>query len=138
MTSSPPQLVWIGFFRGTEHARAAIQDLMQAGLPPDVIHVIGGSGNAETTAAGIRTLGIAERDERSLATCIEQGGIVVAVSPHAAFSQEVETIFLRYQAAQESETATDDEHERTTSSLPVGGHFGLRLSGDCAPRMAHP
>jgi hypothetical protein len=111
---STTQLMWIGLFRGADHARAVIQDLMHAGLPPDVIHVIGGPGHAETTAAGIRTLGIAERDERSLAACIEQGGIVVAVSPHAAFSQEVETIFLRYQAAQESETATC-EQERTTS-----------------------
>jgi hypothetical protein len=116
MSATP--FLWIGLFRGAEHARAAIQDLMQAGLPPDVIHAIGGSGNAETTAAGIRTLGIAERDERSLAACIEQGGIVVAVSPHAVFRPEVETIFRPYQAAQESETATD-EYERATSFPPL-------------------
>jgi hypothetical protein len=115
---STTQFLWMGLFRGADHARAAIQDLMHVGVPPDGIHVIGGSGHAETTAAGIRTLGIAERDERSLATCIDQGGIVVAVSPHAAFSQEVETIFLRYQAAQDCEMATD-EYERATSFPPL-------------------
>jgi hypothetical protein len=70
-------------------------------------------------------LEVAERDERSLTTCIEQGGIVVAVSPHAVFRKDVEGIFLRYQAAQDSETATD-EHERTTSvpSLRWRATFG--------------
>jgi hypothetical protein len=99
------QFLLVGLFRGSDHARAAVQDLMYAGIPPDVIHVIGGSGNAETTAGGIRALEVAERDERPLTTCIEQGGIVVAVSPHAVFRKDVEGIFLRYQATQDNETA---------------------------------
>ena len=102
---SAKQFLWVGFFRGAEHARAAVQDLMCAGIPPDVICVIGGSGNAETTARGISALGMAEREERSLSACVEQGGIVIVVPPHAVYRQEVEAIFLRHQAAQHSETA---------------------------------
>lgn len=108
------QCIWISFFQGADHARAAIQDLMYVGVPPDLIQVIGGSGNTKTTAAGLRALGLAERDECSLAAGIEQGGIVVAVSPRSVFSQEVETIFRRHQAAQRSETTTD-RSERATS-----------------------
>ena len=108
------QLVRICLFRGADDARAAIKDLMYAGIAPEWIRVIGGSGNADTTAAGIRVLGIAERDAYLLASRIEQGGIVVAVPCHAAFSDQVEAIFLRCQAAQDGETATY-EHDLATN-----------------------
>ena len=61
MTSSKQQLVRICLFRGTDHARAAIKDLMCVGIPPELIRVIGGSGNSDTTIGGIKALGIAER-----------------------------------------------------------------------------
>jgi hypothetical protein len=116
MTSSKQQLVRVCLFRGTDHARAAIKDLMCVGIPPELIRVIGGSGNSDTTIGGIKALGIAERDARSLTDCVERGGIVVAVSSHAAFSNGLEAIFMRCQAAQDGVTAT--YHHDLTTKLP--------------------
>jgi hypothetical protein len=114
MTSSKQQLVRVSLFRGTDHARAAIKDLMCVGVPPELIRMIGGSGNSDTTIGGIKkALGIAERDARSLTDCVERGGIVVAVSSHAAFSDGLEAIFMRCQAAQDGVTATC-QHDLTT------------------------
>jgi hypothetical protein len=121
MKNSKPQLPRIYVFRGTESARAAIQDLMDAGIPPEWLRIVGGSGRSDTTAAGMRALGIAEPDARSLTDRIERGGIVVAIPSHAAFSQEVEAILRRCQAAQERETATD-EQDRATSLPPLPRH----------------
>ena len=116
MTSSRQQRMWVCLFRGTDHARAAIEDLMCVGVPLELIRVIRGSGNSDTTTDGIDALGVAERDARSLTDCIERGGIVVAVPSHAAFSDELETIFMRYQTAQDDETATYQRNLTTNRS----------------------
>lgn len=121
MKNSKPQLPRIYVFRGTAYARAAIQDLMSAGIRPEWIRVVGGSGRSDTTAAGIRALGIAEWDARFLTNRIEPGEIVVAIPSHAAFSQEVEAILRQCQAAQEGEAATD-EQDRATSLPPLQRH----------------
>ena len=120
MNNSKPQFPRIYVFRGTEYARAAIQDLMSAGIPPEWIRVVGGSSRSDTTAVGIRALGIAEWDARFLINRIERGQIVVALPSHAAFSQEVEAILRRCQAAQEGETVTD-EQDLAISLPPCGG-----------------
>jgi hypothetical protein len=106
MRGANEQLMRICLFPGSDHARAAISDLMQAGVPPDSIIVIGGSGNSATTANGMKTLKITRKDARFLANCTERGEIVVATFPSAAYSDKMDALFVQFQAAHGGVTAT--------------------------------
>jgi hypothetical protein len=117
MQGSNEQLMRICLFPGSAHARAAISDLMQAGVPPDSIIVIGGSGNSATTANGISALKITPKDARFLTDCTERGQIVVATSSLAVYGDKFDTLFLRFQAARNGVTAIY-EHRAPKDDLP--------------------
>jgi hypothetical protein len=117
MQGSNAQLMRICLFPGSDHARAAIRDLLQAGVPPDSIIVIGGSGNSATTANGISELKITAKDAHFLTDCIEQGQIIIATSSSAVSGDKIEALFVRFQAARNGITAIY-EHGAPRDDLP--------------------
>jgi hypothetical protein len=117
MQGSNEQLMRICLFPGSDHARAAVRVLMQAGVPPDSIIVIGGSGNSATTANGISALKISPKDVRFLTDCTERGQIIIATRPSAVYSDKLDALFLRFQSACNGGAATY-EHAAPKDDLP--------------------
>lgn len=102
----------ICLFRAPDEAKAAVKDLVQAGIPRDSIGVMGSSGTAAANPAAMEKWRVPERNARLLTEGINKGGLVVAVSAGATMADKVEAIFATHEAEQVDETVSKSSQPR--------------------------
>lgn len=90
----------ICLFHAPDQADAAIQELVQAGIPKDSIGVMANAGTAAANPAAMDKWKVPERDAQLLTEGTNKGGVVIAVSTNDTMTDKVEAIFGRHQAAQ--------------------------------------
>ena len=97
-------------FHTQDNARAAMNDLSQAGIAQSSITLIGGP-NAPADAlekSELASLGMPDKDYDHLRHSIRDGGLVVAVTTDAGTSDTVEEIFAKHSAKKIDEVSKTD------------------------------
>ena len=105
-------------FHHENQAHAALQDLMEAGIPQSSISLIDKSQSAAGGYAGtsLEDLGVPDRDHRHLLDGIKAGGMIVAVSAITERVSKVEQVFAKHKAGKIDEAVTQ---EREPVAAPV-------------------
>ncbi len=116
-TSNTTTLVCL--FHHDDQARAALNDLEQAGIPRSALTTITKSGNQNATFSSLESTGIPDRDLKHLQEGVNDGGTVIAVSAIANHVGTVERIFSNHSATKIDETVADDR--RSEAAVPVAG-----------------
>ncbi len=98
----------ICLFHHQDQAHAALQDLLQAGIPQASISLVGDSaGNARSANSTLETLGVPERDHHHLLDGLQSGGIILTVSSASEHVDTVEKVFSKHSAAKIDEAALE-------------------------------
>jgi len=108
MTSTNDRTTLVCLFHHDDQARAALNELYQAGIPQSSISVIGGQGSQASGRSGtseLDTLDIPARDMEHLRDGIQSGGSIVAVSAISDEVGTVERVFGRHDATKIDESA---------------------------------
>ena len=105
-------------FHHQDHARDAINDLRQAGIPESAVSVIGGPGTPADALekSELASLGMPDKDYDHLKQGIRNGGLVLAVSALERKTDSVEAIFKKHSAKQIDEAQTTGAKLATVAS----------------------
>ncbi len=108
MTSTNDRTTLVCLFHHDDQARAALNELYEAGIPQSSISVIGGQtsqGAGKSGTSELDTLDIPARDMEHLRDGIQSGGSIVAVSAISDEVGTVERVFGRHDATKIDESA---------------------------------
>ena len=95
-------------FHHREQANAAVQDLLQAGLPEESVSLLGGpSSNQTEVSSSFGTLGIPQRDQQHLLDGVAAGGVLVAVQAIEDNVGKAEDVFGKHRAEKIDEMAQE-------------------------------
>lgn len=117
MSTTNEKVVLVCLFHDNAPAQAAVQDLVQAGIPRAEIFELGGPDRVGTAAEGseigadIGRFNLPQRDIDILTEGVDAGGTLVAVETSEDQSNVVQSIFERHQATQVD--------EKSMNSAPV-------------------
>ena len=105
-------------FHSCDHAHAALEDILKAGIPEANVTLIGDTGSTiEASKSSLAELNVPKRDLEHLLDGIHAGGAVLCVSAISADADKVEAIFKDHSAAKiDEETVADD---MSASALPL-------------------
>ena len=106
MQTSVQHTTMICLFHASDQAYAAVEDLVQLGIPKDSIGVMANSGTAAANPVAMEKWKVPARDAQLLTDGINNGGVVIAVSATDDLADEVEDIFTRHKASKVDETKT--------------------------------
>ncbi len=97
-------------FHHQDQARAAVEDILGAGVQRPSISLIDKSGSPSPGfgSSSLEDLGVPERDRRHLNDGVRDGGVIVAVSAISDHVSAVETIFGRHRATKIDEAVTNE------------------------------
>ena len=109
----------ICLFHHRDQAQAALEDLLEAGVPESNVTLIGGSGsNITASQSSLSELNVPEKDLQHLLDGINAGGVVVSVAAISDHADKVESIFRDHKAGKIDETVIDDDMSGA-AGLPV-------------------
>lgn len=106
MTTQNESTTLVCLFHHEDQAKAALEDLYQAGLPQSAVSVIGSGAYQASGGATLQTLGVPARDLDHLQEGIQQGGSIIAVSTTSQYVEAVERIFGEHHATKIDEAST--------------------------------
>ena len=97
-------------FHTQDHAQAALNDLLQTGIPQSSISLIGGPGAAEDVLdkSELASLGMPDHDYDHLKEGVRRGGVVVGVTASSEQSDRIEDIFEKHSAKKIDEAGSTD------------------------------
>ena len=100
MASTDPRTTLVCLFHHRDQATAALNDLQQAGIPPDAITSVGGDGQGVDALdkSELASLGMPDKDYDHLKDGIRSGGLVIAVASITDHVDAVEQIFKKHSA----------------------------------------
>jgi len=129
MSNTTDRTTLVSLFHTPEQAEKAMQDLHSAGLPPESIETLGGTGSrasaSDTTQTSLKSLGLPPRDLQMLSEGLTSGGTLIIVRAEQGFSDKVESIFESHQARKVDERAV------STGTKPVASTAaGAMNTGD--------
>ncbi|AXC16017.1 hypothetical protein ACPOL_6807 (plasmid) [Acidisarcina polymorpha] len=121
MAEFSEQTILVCLFHDNENARAAVRDLIEAGVPQSAISVMGGAtarneGSAATNQIFFAELKVPESDVRMLTTGLNHGGTVVGVKAGESLSGKIEAVFRKHAASQVDEKVVSPSATLGTSS----------------------
>ena len=107
-------------FRHQDHARDAIHDLQQAGIPETSVSLIGGPGSPADSLdkSELASLGMPDKDYDHLKQGIRAGGVVLAVLAPRQTSKTVEDIFEK-QSARKIDESEKTERKAAAVAAPI-------------------
>lgn len=145
MTSTNDRTTLVCLFHHDDQARAALNELYEAGIPQSSISVIGGQalqGAGRSGTSELDTLDIPARDMEHLRDGIQSGGSIVAVSAISDEVGTVERVFGRHDATKIDESAprnTDaGRASMAGSDAPLAGNSGAAQASSTAGETAIP
>jgi len=117
-------------FHHQDHARAAINDLRQAGIPESDVSLIGGPGTSADALekSELASLGMPNKDYDHLKEGIRDGGLVLAVSALEQKANAVEAIFKKHSAKQIDE-AQSTGPELAAVAAPLAAPVQSQVTG---------
>ena len=107
----------ICLFHHRDHAQAALQDLLNEGIPESNINLIGPGSNISANQSSLAELNVPERDVDHLLKGLESGGALLAVSAISDHVDAVESIFRKHSAGKIDETVVEDD--MSGAALPL-------------------
>ncbi len=96
-------------FHHRDHAKAAYEHLVAAGIPESAISLFGDSNAGEDSSAALNALGVPAKDLQTLQAGIRNGGVVVAVAAISSHENVVERIFEEQKAKKIDEAVTRED-----------------------------
>ncbi|AXC16173.1 hypothetical protein ACPOL_6969 (plasmid) [Acidisarcina polymorpha] len=108
MSEIPEQTTLVCLFHNNDNARAAVRDLLEAGVPQSAISVMGGAtarneGGDATNRIFFAELKVPDTDMRMLTTGLNDGGTVVGVAAGESWTDKIEAVFRKHAASQVDE-----------------------------------
>ncbi len=108
----------ICLFHHPDQAQAALEDVLEAGIPEANVTLVGGPGSSITASrSSLMELNVPEKDLNHLLDGLKDGGMVLSVSAISEHADKVESIFGKHKAAKIDETLVDDD--MSAAALPV-------------------
>ena len=100
----------ICLFHHYDQAQAALEDILEAGIPESNVTLIGGSGSSiSANGSSLAELNVPEKDRQHLLDGIEAGGVVLSVAAISDHADKVESIFKAHKAGKIDEAVVDDD-----------------------------
>ena len=100
----------ICLFHHRDQAQAALEDILEAGVPESNVTLTGGTGsNITATQSSLSELNVPQKDLRHLLDGIQAGGVVLSVAAIQDHADKVESIFRAHKAGKIDETVIDDD-----------------------------
>ena len=121
MSSMNESTTLMCLFHHEDQARAARNDLYQAGIPQSSVSTIDGDTIAGNSGQTLESLGVPSRDLRHLREALDAGGTIIAVSAISDHVSAVERIFGEHRASKIDETVSDNGDRGV---LPVAAAAG--------------
>ena len=104
MQTSVQHTTMICLFHDSDQAYAAVEDLVQLGIPRNLIGVMANSGTAAANPVAMEKWKVPAQDAQLLTDGINNGGVVIAVSATDELADKVEEIYTRHKAGKVDET----------------------------------
>lgn len=135
--ATPDSTTFVSLFHHPEQAQGVVKDLIEAGVPANVIYTLDRQGNASDEDANryratLEELHVPARDIKHLLEEIGKGAILIAVAFASDFTDRVENIFERHAATKIDEAILSDGAVLDASKNPelerdnTVGTFGSR------------
>ncbi len=147
MSTAPDSTTFVSLFHHEDQAKGVVHDLIEAGVPADVIYTLDkrGSGDAGQYKTTLEQLKVPARDIDHLLEEIGKGGILIAVAFASDFTDRVEGIFQRHAATKIDEAVIVNGETLAASDEPlkeagnVAGGYGDTVerpivAGTAAPK----
>ena len=100
----------ICLFHHKDQAQAALEDILEAGIPESNVTLLGGAGsNVTATQSSLAELNVPQKDQQHLLDGIQSGGVVLSVAAISGHADKVESIFKAHKAGKIDETTIDDD-----------------------------
>lgn len=127
----------ICLFHHRDQAQAALEDILEAGIPESNVTLMGGAGsNIEASRGSLAELNVPEQDIQHLLDGLSGGGSVLTVSAISDHADKVESIFHAHKAEKIDENVVDDD--RSGSALPEGYTASDRSPRRSGEEAAYP
>jgi uncharacterized protein (TIGR02271 family) len=103
-----------------DQAKAAEEELRNAGIPAGSVTVIGGSRGAidDLDKSELASLGMPDRDYDHLKAGLRDGGVVISVSTIEEYVRKIESIFEKHRAEKIDEAETTRPGEPLSTVVP--------------------
>lgn len=100
----------ICLFHHHDQAQAALEDILEAGVPEPNVTLVGGAGsNITASRSSLAELNVPEKDLQHLLDGIQAGGVVLSVAAISDHAGKVESIFHAHKAGKIDEAVIDDD-----------------------------
>ena len=112
----------ICLFHHPDQAEAALEDILEAGIPESNVTMIGGAGSdISASRSSLTELNVPEKDLQHLRDGLDAGGTLLTVSAISDHSDKVEAIFRDHKAGKIDETVVNDDLSGDALPLAAAG-----------------
>ena len=139
MADSVDTTTFVSLFHHEEQAKGVVRDLINAGVPEDVIYTLDRSGNSNDYRTTLDALHVPDRDIHHMLDEIGKGAILIAVGFASDYTDRIEGIFQRHAAVKVDEALIDNGSELVADgdAEPAQGNT-LGSFGNRKYRRDHP
>ncbi len=100
----------ICLFHHKDQAQAALEDILEAGIPESNVTLVGDAGsNITASQSSLQELNVPQKDIQHLLEGIQAGGVVLSVAAIHDHADKVESIFKTHKAGKIDEALIDDD-----------------------------